>query len=100
MNPVSSLPGVAAGLPSSVTTPATSGPGDLPFSQLLTNALEDVNQQQQQVGVELQRLTNGESEHVHDLVVSAAKADLGLRMVLEVRDQLIASYQEIMRMQM
>ncbi|MCA9052892.1 MAG: flagellar hook-basal body complex protein FliE [Planctomycetaceae bacterium] len=67
---------------------------------MLSGLLSDVGQQQRQVDAELQKVVTGETDHVHDLVVSVAKADLALRLVIEVRDQLISSYQEVMRMQM
>ena len=63
-------------------------------------ARASARQQQRQVDAELQKVVTGETDHVHDLVVSVAKADLALRLVIEVRDQLISSYQEVMRMQM
>jgi len=34
------------------------------------------------------------------VVLTASQADLAFRLVMEIRDRLIASYQEVMRMQM
>ncbi|MEZ6064730.1 MAG: flagellar hook-basal body complex protein FliE [Planctomycetaceae bacterium] len=50
------------------------------------------------IGTEVERLVTGETDNIHDLVVSVARADIAFRF-LEVRDQLISSYQEVMRMQ-
>jgi flagellar hook-basal body complex protein FliE len=72
---------------------------DVPFSQLVTNLLGEASQQQEHVGHEVQRLVTGETDSVHDVVLSVARADLAFQLVMEVRDQLIQSYQEIMRMQ-
>ena len=100
MTPVSPIANASAGLPPEIASRTVRSTGDVPFSQLVSGLLQDANSQQLQVGRELDRLATGESDHIHDLVISAAKADLALRMVLEVRDQLIAAYQEVMRMQM
>jgi flagellar hook-basal body complex protein FliE len=72
---------------------------EVPFSQLVTNLLGEASQQQQNVTHEVQRMVTGETDSVHDVVLSVARADLAFQLVMEVRDQLIQSYQEIMRMQ-
>lgn len=77
----------------------TSRAGSIPFGEVVSNFLRETNDHQQNIGVEVQRLVSGESENVHDVVLSVAKADLSFRMVMEIRNQLISSYQEIMRMQ-
>lgn len=78
---------------------AASRAGGIPFGDLVSNLLKETNDQQQNIGVEVQKLVTGESDSVHDVVLSIARADLSFRLVMEMRDQLISSYQEIMRMQ-
>jgi flagellar hook-basal body complex protein FliE len=87
--------GLAPGAP--VAAPARSG--DVPFGDVVTNMLGEANSQQHNIGLEVQKLISGESDSVHDVVLSIAQADLAFRMVMQIRDQLISSYQEIMRMQ-
>ncbi len=70
------------------------------FQQVITNFLNDASSQQAQADTNLAQLAAGKTDSVHDVVLSLAKADLSFRMVLEIRNQLIESYQEIMRMQM
>ena len=70
-----------------------------PFSQLVSNLLNDANVQQLQADQAVGQLITGEADSVHDVVLSVAKADLAFRLVLEIRNRLIDSYQEIMRMQ-
>lgn len=72
---------------------------DVPFARVLTDLVQDTQGRQAAVSRELERIVSGEATGVHDLVVSMAQADLAFRMVLEIRDRLIASYHEIMRMQ-
>lgn len=72
---------------------------DVPFARVLTDLVQDTQGRQAAVSRELERIVSGEATGVHDLVVSVAQADLAFRLVLEIRDRLIASYHEIMRMQ-
>lgn len=72
---------------------------DVPFARVLTDLVHETQGRQEAVAQELGRIVSGEATGVHDLVVSMAQADLAFRMVLEIRDRLIASYHEIMRMQ-
>lgn len=72
---------------------------EVPFSRVLTDLVEQTQERQAGIGVELERIVTGEVDGVHDLVTSVAQADLAFRLVMEIRDRLIASYQEIMRMQ-
>ena len=100
MTPISQVTGSSPPALSTAPRPGAAEAGDVPFSDLISGMLSDVNQQQHQVGAELTRLTSGESDHIHDLVMSVTRADMALRLVIEIRDQLISSYQEVMRMQM
>lgn len=95
-------------------TPATTGAGPsnpslipgmkaLPsaadFGQMISDYMQQASDMQAQVGTEIERLATGESENIQDVVLSAAQADLAVRMVIELRNRLMATYQEVMRMQ-
>lgn len=82
--------------------PAAVGPtkGDLPFSQIISKLVNQANEQQLLSEDVVKDFATGKTDNVHDLVLSVAKADLSFRLVLEIRNRLIESYQEIMRMQM
>ncbi|MCA9067156.1 MAG: flagellar hook-basal body complex protein FliE, partial [Planctomycetaceae bacterium] len=54
---------------------------------------------QAEVGAGIRDLVTGETDSIHDVVLTASQADLAFRLVMEIRDRLIASYQEVMRMQ-
>jgi len=41
----------------------------------------------------------GRPDNIQDVVLSAAQADLAVRMVIELRNRLVNTYQEVMRMQ-
>lgn len=79
-------------------TAQASGPGER-FSKLLGGEVAAVNAQQLEAGNAIQGLITGETDNVHDVVLSVAKADLSFRLLLEIRNRLMENYQEIMRMQ-
>lgn len=77
-------------------TPAA--PGGV-FSQLVTHFLSDTGAQQMQANQALADLAVGRSDNLSGVLVSAAKADLAFRLVLEIRNKLMEAYQQIMQMQ-
>lgn len=89
---------------SGVTDPRTDSSGgvvrsEAPFASLMRSMLEQTDQQQRLSEREVQRLVSGETDSIHDVVLTASRADLAFRLMMEIRNRLIASYQEVMRMQ-
>ena len=72
----------------------------MPFADLVKGLIQDTSNQQLQVEEGVKQIVTGETDSIHDVVLTASQADLAFRLVMEVRDRLISSYQEIMRMQM
>jgi flagellar hook-basal body complex protein FliE len=73
---------------------------ELPFADLVKDRIQDTNNQQGRGDESVKQLITGETDSIHDVVLTASQADLAFRLVMEIRDRLIASYQEVMRMQM
>lgn len=73
--------------------------GGTSFTDVIENLLAKANEPQLQADQAFQQLATGQSNNVHDVVMSAVKADLSFRLVLEMRNRLTEAYQEIMRMQ-
>ncbi|WP_437205274.1 flagellar hook-basal body complex protein FliE [Planctomicrobium sp. SH664] len=91
-----------AGLP---PLPASHGPAEarggsgVPFSQLMSQFLHEVDRPQQAVIQGMDELMAGKSDNIHEIAINVAQADVSFRLAMEVRDQLIKAYQEVMRMQ-
>lgn len=96
--PVNHVPSLTPAPSTPATLPSADGKGS-GFAEVFANLLSDVNQSQASADTSLQQLVKGETDNVHDVVLSMAKADLAFRFVLEVRNRLVDSYQEIVRMQ-
>ena len=95
--PVTSTPTPLAGPQGAGTAqPSTS---QVNFGELVQGLLKDTNAQQVQADVALRQLVSGETENIHGVVLSAVQADLSFRLAMEIRNRLVESYQEIMRMQ-
>jgi flagellar hook-basal body complex protein FliE len=99
--PVAALPSVehitptAAGLPSSAAT-ATQGAG---FSQMVTQGLDQVNAALLDSQVDMQRMAAGEVGNLHQVMLRMEESRLSFQMMVQVRNRLLESYQELMRMQ-
>lgn len=74
--------------------------GDVGFGDLLKQALQEVNQAQDQAEGEARNLMTGESADMHTAMLAVQKADLSFQMMMAVRSKLIDAYREVMRMQM
>lgn len=93
--------GFMAGIP---VAPPMVGAPPVSAGGVFGNAVErfvaDTNMQQVQADQAVERLATGQSDSVHETMLALAKADLSLRVFVEVRNKVIDAYQEVMRMQM
>lgn len=69
------------------------------FANMLGNAMNQVNQSQIQAQQSAQNLTNGSETNLHNVMISAQKAEITLTAAVEIRNKVINAYQSIMRMQ-
>lgn len=70
------------------------------FSQVLTQSLEQVNAAQQQAGDLNTRFVAGADDvSLPEVMVAMQKSSLQFEAVTQVRNRLVAAYQEIMNMQ-
>lgn len=77
-----------------------SGAGnEMPFEELVKGLIQETSHEQSAVADNVKKLVSGEADSIHDVVLTASRADLAFRLVMEIRNRLISSYQEIMRMQ-
>jgi flagellar hook-basal body complex protein FliE len=70
------------------------------FSSFLSNALNTVQQQQVDSDTMTQQFITGQISDVHQVLVAAEKASLGLELTVQTRNKIIEAYQDIMRMQL
>jgi flagellar hook-basal body complex protein FliE len=69
------------------------------FGEQLHRAIAEVDQLQAQRDGMVEEMVRGEQIEVHEIMTVAEEAQLAFELMLEVRNKLLESYQEIMRMQ-
>ena len=69
------------------------------FSEILGNAIQEVNDLQSKAGEQVQQAMTGEVTDIHTAMIAVQKADVSFQMMMQVRNKLVSAYQEIMKMQ-
>lgn len=69
------------------------------FSEVLKQAIGEVNGLQQQSDQMKTQLLTGQVDDIHQVMIAAEKADLAFQLTVQIRNKVIEAYQEIMRMQ-
>lgn len=69
------------------------------FADTLNEAISNVNDLQLQSDRKVQELATGKTDDVAGVMITAEKADIALRAMVQVRNKIIDAYQEIMKMQ-
>ena len=69
------------------------------FAATLGEAIDHVNTLQKVADKKMEDLATGKAKSIPDVMVSAEKADVALRLMVQVRNKIIDAYQEIMKMQ-
>lgn len=69
------------------------------FGDILKSMLDSANEAQIKADEETQKLISGESADIHNALIAAEEARIQLELVVQVRNKLLESYQEITKMQ-
>ncbi len=100
VNLVTAVPGRAnAGATNSLAGQADQNPASSPFADLMTDAVGQVNQLEQQAQTAVAGLMTGSGVDVHQAMIATQKADMAFELVLAVRNKAVQAYQSVMGMQ-
>jgi flagellar hook-basal body complex protein FliE len=69
------------------------------FSNLLQRAVSEIDGKMQTAQSEQAKVLTGESTNLHQAMISMQEANVAFTLMVEVRNKLVESYQELMRMQ-
>ncbi len=69
------------------------------FVEALQDAIGSVNEAQVTADKMSQDFAAGKGENLHNLMIAMEKAEIQLRTLVQVRNKVVESYQEVMRMQ-
>ena len=65
----------------------------------LDHAIGKVDQAQKAAGDQVSAFIAGDQENLHEVVIAMNQAEIYLQMMTEVRNRMLETYQELMRMQ-
>ena len=69
------------------------------FSEVLSSSLGKVNQLQQEKKAMITSFASGETQNVHELMISLQKAGLAMSMTSAVRNKVMEAYKELSHLQ-
>lgn len=93
-------PAITAGSPIAAGRVLETSPGSpAPFADLVTEAVGQVQQLEQQANTAIEGLMSGKGVDVHEAMIATQKASMGFELVLSVRNKALAAYQQVMGMQ-
>ena len=70
------------------------------FKNAFSYALEQVDMAQTEAGQQVESFIAGEQENVHEVMISLNQAKLSFHLLTEVRNKMMDTYHELIRMQM
>lgn len=114
MSPYGLTPDMDVMRPNALATPGVDGANPLEqagqvtagqqagdsFGNVLGKFISDVNTKQNAAAEAVNGLQSGQGVPLHQAVVAMEEANVSFQLMIEVRNKLLDSYQELMRMQM
>jgi flagellar hook-basal body complex protein FliE len=84
--------------PAAPAAPASAGPVN--FAQLIGDGIGSLNTDMTGAEAALSKLAAGKHVEIHDLMIGMERARISVQTFVQVRNKLIDSYQDLMRMQL
>jgi flagellar hook-basal body complex protein FliE len=91
------LSGIGSG--TAATSTGSLGAASTPFSELLTDAVGQVDQLETQAHAAVAGLMTGTGVDVHQAMIATQKASMAFELALAVRNKAVQAYQQVIGMQ-
>lgn len=75
------------------------GAADKSFTTTLKSSISEVNSLQAEADGAIRELVAGNENNIHEVMVAMEKASISFELLVQVRNKIIAAYDEIKRMQ-
>jgi len=86
-----------------ITMPSPAGAGTTQgggaFQSVFADAVSKVESFQQNAQASVDRFLSGEGEELHHVAINAQQAELTFQLFLQVRNKIVAAYNQVMQMQ-
>ena len=69
------------------------------FTDVLKKSIDQVNEYQKSADTAIKSMVAGKSKNIHETMLAIEKADMSLKLMMQVRNKVLDAYKEIMRMQ-
>jgi len=84
---------------SGLTSGASQGVGEDPFGTMMKKFVNDVDSKMKVSATEKNKVMTGESTNLHQAVLAGQESSVAFTLMVELRNKLVESYQELMRAQ-
>ncbi len=91
------ISGIGSG--TATTSAVSSGAASTPFSELLSDAVGQVDQLEAQAHTAVAGLMTGSGVDVHQAMIATEKASMAFELALAVRNKAVQAYQQVIGMQ-
>ena len=78
--------------------PRASGAAAVSFEDLLSASMKQVNALQLEADEMVHKLATGDIEDISEVVLASSRAEIALRMFMELRNKFVDAYQQLSRM--
>lgn len=79
------------------TTGSSGDSVDLGFKEIFQNVIDNVEQTEAATKMDAYKLSVGEMDDMHSMVINAAKAEVALQTMVQFRNKFLDAYTEVMR---
>ncbi len=77
--------------------PERSAAAGLSFEELLSSSMKEVNTLQLEADDKMRRLATGDVEDISEVVMASSRAEVALKLMMELRNKLVDAYQALSR---
>ena len=86
-------------IPETVQQPSKPAGTDRAFQSAFESAIDHVEKSNNTAATSIRQVLNGETDELHNAIIATQQAELQFDLFLQVRNKVVAAYQEIMKMQ-
>jgi len=69
------------------------------FSEMLSKSIREIDMLQKDADISIENLAAGENTDIHQTMIAMEKADIAMKLMIQIRNKVVGAYEEIMRMQ-
>lgn len=98
IKPIQPIKGINEIIDLNKTTSNKADNNELSFKSIFENAMDNYIDAEAKVDEDIYKLSVGESDDLHNLMINTQKAEISLDLMIQLRNKALDAYNEIMRM--